>query len=147
MISLAISLGLILSFLSLELFGLSLGGLVVSGYLALEFQYPDRVLLLFLISIITYLIVNLLSNYMLMYGRRMLISAMLIGFILGETIFRLPTYINYNFDYHLIGYILPGIIAYWMHRQGVIRTICATIISASLINLALIVITRGGFGL
>ena len=42
MVELAITLGLIFSLLSYEVFGLAAGGIVVPGYIALQLSQPDR---------------------------------------------------------------------------------------------------------
>jgi hypothetical protein len=42
-----------------------------------------------------------------------------------------------------IGYIIPGLLAYWMSRQGVIRTLAAMLVAAVLVRLALIVMHGG----
>ena len=42
-----------------------------------------------------------------------------------------------------IGYIIPGLIAYWMHRQGVVETISTMLMAAFLVRLAL-VLAHGG---
>jgi hypothetical protein len=42
-----------------------------------------------------------------------------------------------------IGYIIPGLIAYWMSRQGVVETLCTMIMAAFIVRLALVV-AHGG---
>jgi hypothetical protein len=37
-----------------------------------------------------------------------------------------------------IGYIIPGLIAYWMMRQGVVETLCTMIMGAFIVRLALV---------
>ena len=44
--------------------------------------------------------------------------------------------INENWmDLEYIGYIIPGLIASWMDRQGIIRTTSVILIVASIVNL------------
>ena len=38
-------------------------------------------------------------------------------------------------DINYIGFIIPGLIASWMDRQGIIRTISVILIVASIVNL------------
>ena len=40
----------------------------------------------------------------------------------------------------IIGYIIPGLIAIWFERQGVLQTLCGLAVTAVLVRLALIVI-------
>ena len=49
-----------------------------------------------------------------------------------------------NDDYiYSIGFIIPGMIANWMNRQGVIRTITVIMITAPIVQLIIIVLTQG----
>ena len=52
----AIILGLTLSLLFQEKFGINPGGLVVPGYIALSFKDPKGVIVIFIISLLTYMI-------------------------------------------------------------------------------------------
>lgn len=143
MIALAVGLGLVLNFLFFELLGLNLGGMVIPGFIALEIHYPLRVVITVALSISVYVVIKLLSNFMLIYGRRHLIIAILMGFLLTEILNKMPVIFNYSFRPQIVGFILPGIIAYWMERQGIINTICSMIIGSVLIHLVLIIITGG----
>ena len=44
----------------------------------------------------------------------------------------------------MIGNIIPGLIASWMDRQGIVRTISAVIITSVLVNFTIMVLS-GGF--
>ena len=37
-----------------------------------------------------------------------------------------------------IGYIIPGLIAYWMMRQGIVETLCTMIMASFIVRLALV---------
>ena len=68
--------------------------------------------------------------------------SLLIGFLLGYLL-RLTLdnsgfqiMINENWmELEYIGYIIPGLIASWMDRQGIIRTTSVILIVASIVNL------------
>ena len=95
----------------------------------------------FVISIITYLIVKLLSYFMLIYGKRRLVLSLLIGFFIGY-------FVKENVQdgsLLVIGNIIPGLIASWMDRQGVFRTISVILITASIVQLMLMLLYRGVF--
>ena len=77
---------------------------------------------------------------MLIYGRRRLILCLLLGFLLGYC-FRLVVVSN-NLELNYIGFIIPGLIASWMDRQGVFRTVSVIMIVASIVHLFLILIVR-----
>ena len=86
-----------------------------------------------------------LSRIMLIYGRRRLILSLLIGFFIGYVLriimdtYNINIFIN-NFELSYIGYIIPGLIASWMDRQGVIRTISVILIVSSIVNLIMMYI-------
>ena len=42
-----------------------------------------------------------------------------------------------------IGFIIPGLIANWFERQGVVKTLAATLIAASFVRLLVILLTGG----
>ena len=46
-------------------------------------------------------------------------------------------------EFKVVGYIVPGLIAYWMERQGVVRTIAITLIASVMTRLFIIIITGG----
>tara|TARA_B100000029_G_C17598830_1_gene965090 strand:+ start:1173 stop:1658 length:486 start_codon:yes stop_codon:yes gene_type:complete len=138
--SISIGLGMILSLFLTETLGVMAGGIIVPGYFALYLQNPVQVITTFVISLITYYIVYIMSKYLLIYGRRRLILCLLIGFFIGY-IFRI-TISTMLIDLNYIGFIIPGLIASWMDRQGVIRTISVILIISSIVHLFLILILR-----
>ena len=137
----AIGLGIILSLFFTETLGVTAGGVIVPGYIALFLHEPQMVLGTFVISITTYLIVKLLSSFMLIYGKRRLVLSLLIGFFIGY-------FVKENVQdgsLLVIGNIIPGLIASWMDRQGVFRTISVILITASIVQLLLMLLYRGVF--
>ncbi len=149
MIIQAIGLGLVVSLIFSELMGVAAGGLIVPGYIALHLHQPLRVAGTIVAAMFTYATVQLLSRYILLYGRRTLVFSVLVGFVFGY-LTRYVRVFNAMLDTGLdvsivqsIGYIIPGLIAYWMHRQGVVETISTMIMAAFLVRLAL-VLAHGG---
>tara|TARA_Y100001970_G_scaffold47257_1_gene59656 strand:- start:14743 stop:15249 length:507 start_codon:yes stop_codon:yes gene_type:complete len=138
----AIGLGMVISLFLTETIGVMAGGIIVPGYFALYLHNPLMVITTFAISLVTYLIVKILSKFMLIYGRRRLILCLLLGFLFGYLlrIFLDSTGFQIMIDgawieLEYIGYIIPGLIASWMDRQGVIRTVSVILIVASIVNL------------
>ena len=140
---LAIGLGMLISLLFSETVGVMGGGIIVPGYFAMYLQDSLSVFFTFVIAYITYLIIYFLSKYLLIYGRRRVILSLLIAFLIG-LIFRKgieSSFIetsSFNVDY--IGFIIPGLIASWMDKQGVSRTISVVLIQASLVHFILMLI-------
>jgi len=134
----AIGLGMVISLFLTETLGIMAGGIIVPGYFGLYLHDPQKIIITFAISLITYFSVNILSKFMLIYGRRRLILCLLIGFFFGYIIRDLDITQNLQIEY--IGYIIPGLIASWIDRQGVIRTMSVILIVASIVNLFLMYI-------
>ena len=82
-VGIAIGLGMVISLLLTESVGVTAGGLIAPGYIALSLHNPIAVIITFFISLLTLLIVNLLSKKIIIYGKRRLVFCILISFILG----------------------------------------------------------------
>ncbi|MBT5077369.1 MAG: poly-gamma-glutamate biosynthesis protein PgsC [Candidatus Marinimicrobia bacterium] len=135
----AIGIGIILSLFFTETLGVTAGGVIVPGYIALYLHDPKMVLGTFAISLATYWIILFLSKFMLIYGKRRLVLSLLIGFFIGFWVKD-----NYTSgDLYVIGNIIPGLIASWMDRQGVSRTISVILITASIVYLSMMLLYKG----
>ena len=149
MIYQSIGLGLVVSLVFSEILGLAAGGLVVPGYIALYLAQPLRILGTVLASLLTYGVVRLLSNVILLYGRRTLVFCVLAGYLFGYLTRYLLVFnamLGVGLDVAVlqaVGYIIPGLIAYWMLRQGVVETLCTMFMAAFIVRLALVV-AHGG---
>lgn len=145
MVEQAIGLGLVISLVFSETLGLAAGGMVVPGYLALMIHEPFRVLGTVVVALLTLAALKLLSRYMLIYGRRRIVVAVLIGFGLGSLSrdLLLVHYQGVPLDMRTIGFVIPGLIANWMERQGVIQTLCVMITTAVLVRLLLMLLGGG----
>ena len=130
---LAIGIGMLVGLLFSESLGVMGGGVIVPGYFALHLQDLSSVFVTFFIAIITFLLISILSRYLLIYGRRRVILSLLIAFLIG-LFFREFIYLEY------IGFIIPGLIASWMDRQGILRTTSVIIIESSIVHFILMLI-------
>lgn len=141
----SVGIGLVLSLVFTETLGLAAGGMVVPGYVALMIHHPLRIVGTILVSLLTFVSMKFLSNYIFIYGRRRTVLVILIGFLFGW-LSREILIIQTNaltLELQTIGLIIPGLIANWMERQGVIKTISTMIIAAVIIRLILMIITGG----
>jgi len=124
----SIGLGLVVSLVFSEILGLAAGGLVVPGYIALYLDQPLRIL----------------GRFILLYGRRTMVFCVLAGFLFGyltRYILVFNDAMNLGVDTSVIqsiGYIIPGLIAYWMMRQGIVETLCTMIMASFIVRLALV---------
>lgn len=141
MVELSVALGIFFGLLFYEFIGLSPGGLVAPGYVALFLDQPIRIVGTLIVSICTFLLVNWVSNYVVMFGRRRFAVTMLTSFLLRwlweVLLLRSPVNIP---ELRVIGYIVPGLIANDMERQGGIATICSLIIVSTFVRLTLLVL-------
>jgi poly-gamma-glutamate biosynthesis protein PgsC/CapC len=142
-----IGLGMVASYFMAETVGLAAGGIVVPGYFALALGEPVRVAATLLVALVVFLVVRLLSGYMLLHGRRMLVLAVLLGYLLGYATRLIPPLwiLSSRVEIQAIGYAIPGLVAYWMSRQGVVQTITTLLIAAVLTRLVVTVISGGAF--
>ena len=141
----AIGLGLVVSLLFTEAVGFAAGGFVVPGYIALYLDRPFQVLGTVFAAILAYVGLRLCGRVFLIYGRRSLVLAVLLGFVFGALTSQIPTLAFASFDagFTAIGFIIPGLLAYWMSRQGILQTLSAMAVAAVLVRLALIVLHGG----
>ena len=138
-----IGIGMVLSLFLTETLGVTAGGIIVPGYIAMNLESPERLIITFGISILTFLLIKLLSKFIMVYGKRRLVLALLIGFLLGY-LSRSENMITADLgttDFIVIGNIIPGLIANWMDRQGVLRTISTVLITAGITKLCIMTIS------
>ena len=138
-----IGIGMVLSLFLTETLGVTAGGIIVPGYIAINLESPERLVITFGVSILTFLIIKLLSKFIMVYGKRRLVLALLIGFLLGY-LSRSENMITAGLgttDFIVIGNIIPGLIANWMDRQGVLRTISTVLITAGITKLCIMTIS------
>ena len=145
MVEQAIGLGLVISLIFSETLGLAAGGMVVPGYLALMIHEPTRILGTMLVSLLTYGALRLISRYVLVFGRRRIVLAVLVGFTFGALSRDLLAFKYHGLpvDLRTIGFVIPGLIANWMDRQGVLSTLCIMTTTAVLVRLLLMILNGG----
>lgn len=164
-LAVAIGIGLFFTLLLTTTLGLAAGGLVVPGYVALQLTEPLSLSLTLIAAFITYLVVKIVSSFVIVYGRRQTIIMILTGYIVAGLLDLLLGHLFTWVDLHMvagadnaeahvqtlesslmmavmessiIGYIIPGLIAIWFERQGVLQTLCGLAVTAVLVRLALI---------
>lgn len=145
MIEISVGLGVILSMIFQEVVGVSAGGIVVPGYVALQMHEPLRLIGTFLVSFATFGIIRVLSHFMFIYGRRRLVLSILLGFVLGYFSRQAAFYDLFGVDLQMqaVGFIIPGLIANWMDKQGVVKTLLALLLVASSVRLLMMLVTGG----
>lgn len=137
----AIIIGIVLSLIYTELVGVMPAGLVVPGYLAQFYNQPLNVLIITLISLLTFLIVKyVIARYTILFGRRMfvamLLTAIAVKFAFDYAYPLLPFEV---FELRGIGVVVPGLIANTIARQGVVHTLSSTYLLGGLTFLGMLV--------
>ena len=135
----AIALGIAVSMLFYERQNLVPGGVIVPGYVALTLDRPYLLLSTFAVAIITLFAVQRVSSYVVLFGRRKFSTMMLMSFLVAWAIqsfvaiilsWAQLTNLGPTGIFQVIGFIIPGLVANSMERQGITRTIYAlTIVS------------------
>jgi len=136
LLPLATGLGLAIGLAFTDLLGITTGGLVVPGYVALYLNQPVVILATLAAAFGTLFLVRTSSLFMILYGRRKTAFMILFGYFLGMLINETTGILEMN--YQVIGYIIPGLIAMWMDRQGIVQTLSSLMIVSVLVRLVLI---------
>jgi poly-gamma-glutamate biosynthesis protein PgsC/CapC len=137
---LAIGIGLATTLLFTELFGIAAGGMIVPGYLALSLTRPLDVALTIGAGFVTFAIVHTLSSFTILYGRRRTVLTILVGYLIAMLIrWSTSSFVPVNnLEFQLVGFVVPGLIALWLDRQGVIETLAALVTASAFVRLVLI---------
>jgi poly-gamma-glutamate biosynthesis protein PgsC/CapC len=145
MVEIAIALGLVSSLFFVDAFGLAAGGIVVPGYFALQLSHVDQVAATFAIAILTSITVKLIGRYTFLYGRRQMVMCLLIGCILAliSHYFFVFDVSENTFKLEALGWVVPGLIAHWIDKQGIIKTGSMLIITAVIVRFSVILIYNG----
>ena len=138
----AIILGLTLSLLFQEKFGINPGGLVVPGYLALTMDNPKSLIVILLLSLLTYMIVEFgLNKFIILYGRRRFLAMLMILKISLDAL-------NVSMGMSLgildgVGIVIPGLIANCYYKQGIkltaVSTLGVSFVAFAILNIAQLV--------
>ena len=139
-LTLAIAVGLIVSLMFSEFYGLAAGGMVVPGYIAISLDTPLTVVMTVLAGFFTFVVVSALGSVIIVYGRRRTVLMILVGYVVGALVRAvldgagLPA----ELELTVIGYIIPGLIGIWMDRQGTVETVSTMMSAAVVVRLTLL---------
>ncbi len=142
LLPLSVGIGLAISLIFSEMFGIAAGGMIVPGYLALSLTRPLDVALTIGAGFVTFAIVHTLSSFVIVYGRRRTVLMILIGYLVG-TLIRWTTGsfgMVGGVELEVVGFIIPGLIAIWLDRQGIVETLAALVTASVVVRLILVVV-------
>ena len=121
--------GVIGTLLFVETFGITPGGIIVASYLALVFDSPITMVLIFLVSFITCGIVNyILPKFVILYGRRRFLAMLFVSMLLNILITTVNASMGNALDaLSAIRIVIPGLIANAYYKQGIKLTVASSL--------------------
>lgn len=130
--------GVIVSMLFYERVQLTTGGAIVPAYLALGLQGPVTVVLTVLAGYLTWWLVNrVIARRHILYGRRKFEIEMLVGLAVVTAVISTRALVSGLSQWDLVlstvGFLVPGIIAHDMYRQGVRKTSYAIVATTTIL--------------
>jgi poly-gamma-glutamate biosynthesis protein PgsC/CapC len=111
---------------------------IAPGYLALFVGEPGRIVSTLILALALWGLLELLSRRLILYGRRRLLLALLLGFCGKHLVeqWLLPG-AGITLDLQTIGYLIPGLIANEMVRQKPLPTLAALVIVTSVVAMGM----------
>ncbi|MET0429144.1 MAG: poly-gamma-glutamate biosynthesis protein PgsC [Microvirga sp.] len=143
MLSVTLVIGVVVSLLLTELTGLTAGGIIVPGYVALVLDRPAALLGFVAIALASYGVIQLLRRRLLLFGSRRFAVAVLTG--LGFTLLAQhlsDAMLVGTVEWAGIGLVVPGLLAHQFDRQGILKTLAALAIAAPLTRLLSVLAVR-----
>ncbi len=135
-------LGLLISLIFSEITNISPGGIIVPSYFAIYLDDPYKIISTIFTSIICVLLVKLISNFTILYGKRKFTVYIILGIIIKFLISYIA-YDNIFIFYNLsitIGYLVPGILGRQIEKQGSLITLSSLSIVTLIIYLSSLLI-------
>lgn len=116
--------GLVLALLFAELTGISPGGIIVPGYIALHLDRPLRVLATLAAAFLCLALYRLMERYFILYGRRRFVLMIALGALLAQAwALLLPRLFASPLELQVIGWVVPGLLAGNLRRQKPLPTL------------------------
>jgi poly-gamma-glutamate biosynthesis protein PgsC/CapC len=115
--------GLLISLAFTALTGLYPGGIIVPSYLVLFIQEPLRIAGTLIAALLTMAVYRLSCRWLILFGRRRFVFLILVGGLWALVWRQLfPTIFPASLEFRVIGWVIPGLIASHLERQGVVVT-------------------------
>jgi gamma-polyglutamate biosynthesis protein CapC len=122
-------LGLVLSLAFIAVTGIYPGGIIVPSYLALFLHDPARIAGTLIAALLTVGVYRVLGLWLILFGRRRFVLLILIGGIWAVAWLQLfPALFPASLEYRVIGWVIPGLIANHVERQGAVVTLAALVV-------------------
>jgi poly-gamma-glutamate biosynthesis protein PgsC/CapC len=131
-------LGLVIATLFIELTGFYPGGVIVPAFLALFVNQPLRLVGTIVVAVLAWLCFRAVERLFLVLGRRRFLLLVLLGgawAFLGYRV--LPQVWPESIELRAIGWVIPGLIANTIERQGLWTTLAAMAVASAMTYFAL----------
>ncbi|UCC83344.1 MAG: poly-gamma-glutamate biosynthesis protein PgsC [Gemmatimonadota bacterium] len=120
--------GLLISLAFTALTGIYPGGIIVPSYLVLFMNEPARIAGTLIAALLTMAVYRLSCRWLILFGRRRFVFLILVGGILAFLWRELfPAIFPVSLEFRVIGWVVPGLIASHLERQGVVVTTAALV--------------------
>lgn len=143
-VRLAVILGVIFSMLFYERLHLTTGGAIVPGYLAVFLPRPLFIVITIATAYLTYYFVNrVLARRYILYGRRKVEAEILVSLLL-VSLWSVAAYYGMRWSARMVvlfgvGFIIPGILAHDMNRQGPHKTTLAVLMNTAVVGVVIFI--------
>jgi poly-gamma-glutamate biosynthesis protein PgsC/CapC len=138
---LGLGVGLVASLGLAEILSIAPGGYIVPGYIAVNISHPGRIVATIGVAIATLLVMKVVSRFVILFGMRRFVLFLLVGFSLGVAYATLVAH-GEREPVEAIGFVVPGLIAQWMDRQGLTVTLGSMMTVAVISRLVLLLVAR-----
>lgn len=140
---LTIIMGIVIATLIYKQTGMTLGGVIVPGYLALFLRHPGNILVTLTAASLAFLVVHyVLKKRFLLDGRQLFEVEVLMALVFQVVWNTTSGYLGRVEPTFLpifgIGFVLPGVIAHEMGRSGWARTLITTVLGALLVYIIIV---------
>lgn len=122
------AIGLLVSLGFIGLTGVYPGGIIVPSYLALFLSDPKRIAGTLVAALLTLAVYRLSCRWLILFGRRRFVFLILIGGIWAILwLIAFPAVFPVSVEFRVIGWVIPGLIANHLDRQGVKVTLASLV--------------------
>ena len=137
--ALVLMVGLVISLLCSEIFGVSPGGIITPSYLALVCDDVKLVVFVYLIAALSYAVVTFAQRHFVLYGRRKFVFTIVVAVTLRAILgFAYPFLPFEALILHGIGVVVPALLANQFSRQGIpltaVSSLAVTALTVAVMN-------------
>jgi len=121
-------LGVLLSLAFAWATGVYPGGIIVPSYLVLFLREPERIVGTLAAALLTVAAYRISARWLILFGRRRFAFLVLAGALWASAGGGLLPYLfPASLEFRVIGWVIPGLIAHHMERQGALVTTAALV--------------------